>query len=88
MFIIDFLKGAAKGLLAICVLILMVLMTGCISLGDKTADEIAPLIDKYCEEIIPAVRADLRHRINQKSNGHQVKITCEGDSEANQPAEV
>jgi hypothetical protein len=80
MFFTKFLKWAGTGLLLVCVLFLMVSVTGCTSLSDKTADEIAPLIDKYCDEIITGVREDLRARINEKSNGHQIKVTCKNDN--------
>jgi hypothetical protein len=70
-------------LFAALIIAMLITISGCSSLnmlGDKSADKIAPLIDRYCLEVDENIRAELRDKINQKTNGNQVRIDCGADT--------
>jgi len=77
----DILKFLCSKAFLLCLAVITALMfiSGCsslASLGDKSADRIAPLIDKYCEETSEQVRLELREKINARTNGNEVEIRC------------
>lgn len=54
-------------------------LSGCSTLTpwvDKSSDEVAKVIVKYCEEVSPVIRMRLRDEINSKLDGSTVVITC------------
>lgn len=70
-------------LFAVVIITALIAISGCSSLdmlGDKSADKIAPLIDRYCFEVDETIRAELRYKINQKTNGNEVRIVCGTDT--------
>lgn len=57
------------------------MLSGCGLLTSKVAEEVAPLVEDYCESESFAQRRVYRDTINAElaESGHSVEITCAGD---------
>lgn len=64
------------------VLLVIVFATGCSILNhatDKAAEKIADGVERYCAELDPLVRENIRNNINSRLDGQNILVTCKGD---------
>jgi hypothetical protein len=63
-------------------LLVALTLPGCATIAERTAPEIAKLIDRYCDAEDQRARAVLRDAINAElaKEGHKAKIECHGDT--------
>ena len=75
--------GSKAFLFCVAIVTFLIVMTGCSAIntiGNQSADKIAPLVDKYCAEINEESRAKLRQKINDRTNGNVIEIRCRNDN--------
>ena len=69
---------------AISVIVLAFVISGCSVFGQRISEEVADVVDKYCEEPQNA-REVYREQVNAELSqyGHSIQVTCAGDSDGN-----